>query len=72
MYIVQYTIWRFDIMPKKKEDDSEFTKASIKKDTKEVLKSITKDKGVYEYELIDKLLRDNYPSYFRETKKIMI
>jgi hypothetical protein len=59
-------------MPKKKEDDSEFTKASIKKDTKEVLKSITKDKGVYEYELIDKLLRDNYPSYFRETKKIMI
>ncbi len=59
-------------MPKRKEDNSEFTKASIKKETKEILKQIVADEKVYEYELIDKLLRKNFPSYFQKTKKVMI
>lgn len=51
-------------MPKK-EDKGEFTKASIKKKDKTVLKQIADDEKLYEYELIEKLLRENYPNYFR-------
>lgn len=58
-------------MPKKREDNSEFTKASIKKDTKEVLKRIVDDENVYEYELIDDLLRKNYPKYFQVSEKMI-
>lgn len=55
-------------MPKKQKVDNEFTKASVKLDTKEVLKRIADDEHLYEYELIDKLLRTNYPKYFRGRK----
>jgi len=53
-------------MPKKLDQDNDFTKASIKKDAKEALKQIAADEKLYEYELIEKLLKEKYPSYFPE------
>jgi hypothetical protein len=49
----------------KGESDSEFAKASIKKDTKKILRRIVAEEDTFEYELIEKLLREKYPKYFR-------
>lgn len=55
-------------MPKKIKSDDDFTKASVKVGTKKKLAKIAEDEGLYEYELIDKLLKDCYPKYFRGRK----
>ena len=65
-YIVHYTKKRRNRVPKKIKSAGDFTKASVKTETKEVLKQITDNEGLYEYELIDSLLRKEYPSYFKK------
>jgi len=59
-------------MPKKIKDDDEFTKANIKVGTKEVLKRILIDERKYEYELLDELLREKFPNYFKTKQEVMI
>ena len=60
------------LMPKKIKDDDEFTKANIKVGTKEVLKRILIDERKYEYELLDELLREKFPNYFKTKQEVMI
>ena len=57
-------------MPKKIKDDNDFTKANIKVGTKKKLDKACDKEGLYEYELLEKLLRDNYPELFRGRKGI--
>lgn len=44
---------------------NEFTKANIRKETKKVLNRIVADQDKFEYEVLEELLKEKYPSYFR-------
>ncbi|MDD4588920.1 MAG: hypothetical protein PHG06_00625 [Parabacteroides sp.] len=44
----------------------DLTKATIRRETKKVLNRIVADEDKYEYQLIEDLLREKYPSYFRK------
>lgn len=55
-------------MPKKIKKEGDFTKASVKVETKEVLKEVAEKEGLYEYELIDEMLKSCYPKYFQGKK----
>jgi hypothetical protein len=59
-------------MPKRIKDDDEFTKANIKVGTKKKLEKASKKEGLYEYELLEKLLKENYPELFRERRKVTV
>ena len=52
-------------MPKG-DDESIFKKASIKRDTKDILKEITENERLYEYEAVDIALRKAFPKYFQK------
>lgn len=53
---------------KSAKSEEDFTKASVKIGTKEILKKIADNEGLYEYELIEKMLKSCYPNYFRGKK----
>jgi len=45
---------------------NEFTKANIRKDTKKILNRIVADEEKFEYEVLEDLLKEKYPKYFRK------
>jgi hypothetical protein len=53
-------------MPRKAKRKGDFDKASIKAETKEILKKIALDEGLFEYELIDQMIQELYPSYCKK------
>jgi len=45
---------------------NDFTKANIKKSTKKILNRIVADEEKFEYQLLEDLLKEKYPKYFRK------
>jgi hypothetical protein len=43
----------------------DLTKASIKKSTKKILNRIVAEADKFEYEVLEDLLREKYPKYFK-------
>ena len=44
----------------------DLTKATIRRETKKILNRIVADEDKYEYQLIEDLLKEKYPKYFRK------
>ncbi len=45
---------------------NEFTKANIKKETKKILNRIVAEEEKFEYQVLEDLLKEKYPKYFRK------
>jgi hypothetical protein len=48
------------------DDKNEFTKVNVRKPAKKIIKQIVAKEGGFEYEFIERLLKEKYPSYFRK------
>lgn len=46
--------------------DPGYTKANVTYESNEVLKALAKEQKKYVYEVIDQIMREKYPSYFRK------
>jgi hypothetical protein len=65
MYNIYYT-QEVTQLPKRVKKEGDFDKASVKVSTKKILKQITENEGLFEYELIDNLLKEKYPNYYKK------
>jgi len=45
--------------------DPRYTKANVTPEAARVLKIVAAERGKYIYELMDEILREKYPNYFR-------